>query len=220
MPKKESEEMKRLTAELQTASKEELPSYQLAILVERANRAKHNGPEVKELRKFLDEHPDLATRHHVVAYTVLHAVRLKVIKEPGNLELFEREYEKRRDDLGWKDASAIERLMIERIMLSWVRLLWCEHYNGSFMQPSVSMRESEYADKQYTRAHARYVKAIESLAKLRQVQAVTKAADAQASILDMKEKTIRARIEGNTPKVFDAAKGLRAAREQLEQKRA
>jgi hypothetical protein len=84
----------------------------------------------------------------------------------------------------------------------------------------VSMRESEYADKQYTRAHARYVKAIESLAKLRQVHAITKAAATHASILNMKEKTIRARIGGNTPKVFDAAKGLRAAREQLEQKRA
>lgn len=220
MPKKKSEEMKRLTAELQTTSKEELPSYQLAILVERANRAKHKGPEVKELRKFLDEHPDLATRPNYVAYSLQHTVMMKITPGPGDYELFEREYEKRRDDLGWKDASVIERLMIERIMLLWMRLLWAENYNSSFMQPSVRMRESEYADKQYTRAHTRYVKAIESLAKLRQVQAVTKAADAHFAILDMKEKAIRARIEGNTPKVFDATKGLRAAREQLEQKRA
>jgi hypothetical protein len=220
MPKKESEEMKRLTAELQTTSKEELPSYQLAILIERANRGKKNGPEVEELRKFMDAHPDIANKHCVVAYSVRLSLMRKVSKEPGNFELFEREYELRRDQLGWKGASPIEQLMIERILLCWVRLLWTEHYNGSFMQPSVPMRESEYADKMFTRAYNRYMKAIESLAKLRQAEAITKAAKAQASILDMKEKAIRARIESNTPKVFDASKGLRAAREQLEQKRA
>jgi hypothetical protein len=220
MPKKESEEMKRLTAELQTTSKEELPAYQLAILVERANRAKHNGPEVKELRKFLDEHEEFSRCHTIIANSIEHGVMLKITAEPGHFELFEREYNLRRDDLGWQDASPLERLMIERVMLLWVRLLWCENYNAGYMQGGVVMRESEFADKQYARAHTRYVKAIESLAKLRQVQAITKAADAHASMLDMKEKTIRARIDGNTPKVFDASKGIRAAREQLEQKRA
>jgi hypothetical protein len=209
-----------MPAKPQTQLQPKDDSLQLSMLVLKANKGKENGPEVKELRKFLDEHEEFAHSHTVVAHTVKRAVMLKVIKEPGNFELFEREYKMRRDELGWRDATPIERLMIERIMLLWVRLLWCENYNGSFMQPSVSIRESEYADKMYARAHTRYVKAVESLARLRQVQAITKAADAQASILEMKEKAIRARIEGKMPKVFDASKGLRAAREQLEQKRA
>ena len=216
MPKEESEEMKRLTAELQSTSKEQLPSYQLAILIERANRGKNNGPEVEELRKFIDEHPDLANKHCVVAYSVRLGLMRKVSKEPGNFELFEREYELRRDQLGWKGASPIEQLMIERIMLCWVRLLWTEHYNGSFMQPSIPMRESEYADKMFTRAYNRYVKAIESLAKLRQVEAITKAAKAQASLLEMKEKTMRARIDATHPGVLSGDRGLR----EVPQKRA
>ena len=195
-------------------------AQQLSRLVVKANKGKENGPELRELREFLDEHEEFSRAHTIIADSLKHGVMLKITAEPGHFELFEREYNLRRDDLGWQEASPLERLMIERIMLLWVRLLWCENYNGSFMQPSVSMRESEYADKMYARAHTRYVKAIESLARLRQVQAVTKAADAHASMLDVNGKTIRAGIEGNTPKVFDAAKGLRAAREQLEQKRA
>jgi hypothetical protein len=140
----------------------------------------------------------------------------KVSKEPGNFELFEHEYELRRDQLGWKEASPLERLMIERIMLCWVRLLWTEHYNGSFMQPSIPMRESEYADKMFSRAYNRYVKAIESLAKLRQAEAITKAAKAQASLLEMKEKTTRARIEAAHPGVLNGDRGLR----EVPQKRA
>jgi hypothetical protein len=195
-------------------------AQQLSRLVVKANKGKEDGPEVKELRKFLDEHEEFTRCHTIIADSLKHGVMRKITAQPGHSELFEREYNLRRDDLGWKDASPLERLMIERVMLLWVRLLWCENYNAGYMKGGVVMRESEFADKQYTRAHARYVKAIESLAKLRQVQAITKAADAHFAILDMKEKTIRARIEGNTPKVFDAAKGLRAAREQLEQKRA
>jgi hypothetical protein len=205
-----------MAAKPQTELQPKDDAYQLSMLVLKANEGVENGPEVKELRKFLDEHEEFARSHNVVTHTVKRAVMLKVIKEPGNLELFEREYKMRRDDLGWEHASPLERLMIERIMLLWVRLLWCEHYNGSFMQPSVGMRESEYADKMYARAHYRYVKVIESLARLRQVQAITKAADAQACILEMKEKTIRARINANNPNVLNASQGLH----KVEKKRA
>ena len=211
MAAKRSEAMHTAKVTIESASKEELPSYQLAILVERANRGKANGPEIEELRRFIDEHPDIANKHCVVAYSVRLGLMRKVSKEAGNFELFEREYEMRRDQLGWKQASPIEQLMIERIMLCWVRLLWMEHYNGSFMQPSVRMRESEYADKMLSRAYNRYVKAIESLAKLRQAEAITEAAKAQASIWEMREKTLRARIEAAHPGVLSGDRGLRAA---------
>jgi hypothetical protein len=202
--------MRTAKAAIESAGKDDLPIYQLAILIEKANRGKENGQEVQELRKFIDEHPDMANKHCVVAYSVRHGLMRKVSKEPGNFELFEREYELRRNQLGWKDASPIEQLMIERIMLCWVRLLWTEHYNGSFMQPSIPMRESEYADKMFSRAHTRYVKAIESLARLRQVEAITKAANAHATLLEMKEKTTRARIEAAQPGLLSGDRGLKA----------
>ena len=62
------------------------------------------------------------------------------------------------------------------------------------MQPGSHMRESEYADKLLNRAHSRYVKAIESLTKLRQVEAITKAASAHASIVEIKSKDNLLRI--------------------------
>jgi hypothetical protein len=184
-------------------------AQQLSRLVVRANKGKENGPEIKELRKFLDEHEEFSRGHTIIADSLKHGVMLKITAEPGHFELFEREYNLRRDDLGWQDASPLERLMIERVMLLWVRLLWCENYNAGYMKGGVVMRESEFADKQYTRAHARYVKAIESLAKLRQVQAITKAANAQASLLEMKEKTTRARIEAAHPGVLSGDRGLK-----------
>ena len=207
---KKSNSLQRLTADLQSPDKAVSQHARLAILVEMANRGEENGPEVRELRKFLDENKDMTGHQNVLAHSVKHAIMRKITQEPGHFELFEREYKLRRDNLGWADAGPVERLLIERIMLCWLRLLWCENYNGSFMQSSVYMKESEYADKQLARAHSRYVKAVESLARLRQVEAITKAASAHASILEMKEKTTRARIEAAHPGLLSGDRGLKA----------
>lgn len=210
MPKKESESLQQLMADLKSTDDVVELTARLAVLNELANRGKENGPEVKELRKFLDGHKDFADQHTMFAYSVRMGIMRKLAHVPGNFELLEREYYTKRNYLGWADAAPIERLMIERIMLCWLRLLWCENYNGSFMQPSVYMRESEYADKQLSRAYSRYVKALESLAKLRQVEAITRAASAQASIVEMKEKTTRARIEAAHPGLLSGDRGLKA----------
>jgi hypothetical protein len=210
MPKK-SDSLQRLTADLQSPDKAMSQRARLAVLIERANRGKENGPEVKELQKFLEENKDLAKQYQVFAFSVRHGLMHRITQEPGHFELLEREYETRRDNLGWANAGPMERLMIERIMLCWLRLLWVENYNGSFMKASVYMRESEYADKQLARAHSRYVKAVESLAKLRQAEAITRAASAHASILEMKEKTTRAQIDAAHPGLMSGDRGLKAA---------
>jgi hypothetical protein len=209
MPKK-SESLERLTADLKSTDEVVELTARLAVLNELANRGKENGPEVIELRKFLDEHKDFADQHSVFAYSVRMGIMRKLAHIPGNFELLEREYNAKRNNLGWANASSIERLLIERIMLCWLRLLWCENYNGNFMQASIPIRESEYADKQFARAHSRYVKAVESLAKLRQVEAITKAASAHASIIEMKEKTTRARIDATQHGLLSGDRGLKA----------
>ena len=210
MAKKESESLQRIKDDIQSPDKAVSENARLAVFIEAANRGKENGPEVKALRKFLDDNKDLAKQYQVFAFSVRHAVMRKITQENGHFELLEREYETRRDDLGWVEAGPVERLLIERIMLCWLRLLWVENYSGSFMQSGAYIKESEYADKLLNRAHSRYVKAVESLAKLRQVEAITKAASAHASILEMKEKTTRARIDAAHPGLLSGDRGLKA----------
>jgi hypothetical protein len=75
------------------AAKEVCPVSELKALVERANGAEENGPEVKALRSFMDSHPDMANRHNVLSYSLRHELLLKITAEPGHLELLEREYQ-------------------------------------------------------------------------------------------------------------------------------
>ena len=168
MAKARKVESEKLAENLERQAEEDPLGFKLALLVERANRS--DGPpsdEINELRQFLDDNPDIWKRFTSYSGAVKVALQRKVSGEHGYREILDREYIERRNSLGWAEASRLERLLIERIMLFWLRLLWVENYNASFMRPEVSMRESEYADRLLGRAHGRYVKACESLAKMR-----------------------------------------------------
>ena len=188
-------------------------------LIAKANR---DPKQVQPLVDFISEHPGMFRQVSVVGYSIRQALIRKVCgeKSEGTAISLLGEYQALFDRLSEKDDTDIEKLMITRIAMSWLRVLAAEAACIVLMGSTGTFRELTIADKLLTRAHSRYVKSIESLAKLRKIRVNTKAANAQASILAMKEKAISARIEANTPKVFDASKGLRAARNQLEQKRA
>jgi hypothetical protein len=176
-------------------------------LTEKANG---NPKQVQPLVDFISAHPGVFQQVSVVGYSIRQALIRKVCgeKSEGTAIALLGEYQALFDRLSAEDDTDIEKLMITRIAMSWLRVLAAEAACIVLMGSTGTFREFNIADKLLTRAHSRYVKSIESLAKLRKLRANTKAANAQASILDMKEKAIRARIESNRPKVFDASKGL------------
>lgn len=205
MAKKESESLHRLTADLQSPDKAVSKRARLAVLIEAANRGKENGEEVRELRKFLDENKELASQFQLFAYSVRHGLMRKITQENGHFELLEREYEARRDSLGWADAGSIERLLIERIMLCWLRLLWIENYNCNLMRPNVPMKESEYADRLLHRANSRYIRACESLSKMRLLKQVEREATARADLWDARAANVRLQKSQNALRLLKAS---------------
>jgi hypothetical protein len=205
MAKKESESLQRIKDDIQSPDKAVSEQARLAVFIEAANRGEENGPEVKALRKFLDDNKDFAKQHQVFAYSVRHAVMRKITQENGHFELLEREYETRRDSLGWADASPIERLMIERIMLCWLRLLWVENYNGSLMQGGVSIKESEFADRLLHRANSRYIRACESLSRMRLLKQVEREATARADLWDARAGNAQMQKSQNALRLLKAA---------------
>jgi hypothetical protein len=173
---------------------------------------------VQPLVDFISEHPSLFKQVSVVGYSIRQSLIRKVCgdKSEGTAISLLGEYQALYDRLSAEDDTDIEKLMITRIAMSWLRVLSAEAACIVLMGSTGTFRELTIADKLLTRANSRYVKSIESLARLRKLRANTKAAIAHASILDMKEKTIRARINANNPNVLKASQGLR----EIEKKRA
>ena len=87
-----------------------------------------------------------------------------------NAKLNQTMYEERltqvQESLGYKEASGIERLLIERVILCWLRMERAENALTAVMKAeSVTYREIEWVEKQATLSHSRYLRACDALTK-------------------------------------------------------
>src|ERR1041384_6728642 len=106
---------------------------EMATLIVKANQAKPESKDVRELRRFLDQHPELWRDLDVIASSVRSAMVHKTVSGEGHAELLNREYQAHEERLGWREADGLEKLLIERVLLCWMRLLWAENYNAALM---------------------------------------------------------------------------------------
>ncbi len=142
---------------------------EMATLIVKANQAKPESKDVRELRRFLDQHPELWRDLDVIASSVRSAMVHKTVSGEGHAELLNREYHAHEERLGWREADGLEKLLIERVLLCWMRLLWAENYNAALMGPGHSIKECEFADRTLLLAHNRFLRACEALGRVQRL---------------------------------------------------
>ncbi len=90
-------------------------------------------------------------------------------KNPLSLTAYERRFKEMQNELGYKTASPLERLLIERIVWCWYHLQNAEAYYLKQMSGS-SLAVAGYAQQGLDRAQKRYIHAVQSLAVVRRLQ--------------------------------------------------
>jgi hypothetical protein len=165
---------------------------ELAALVLGANRDRKQLPA---LRDFIERHPGVYDEVSLIAWTVRGSLLTKLCgdKAEGTRLSLEQEYEALNKRLSSEKDSPVERLMIERIGMCWLRVLYAESACTILMGTTATFKQHEVADRQLNRAHSRYVKSIESLARLRAVLAAGRAATAQAEMAEQRASEARMR---------------------------
>ena len=78
-----------------------------------------------------------------------------------------------RDALGEEEATPIECLLIDQVILCWLNLNWVQHTYAGIMAKSITLTIGVYWEKRLSTAQARYMKAIETLAKVRRLSKAT-----------------------------------------------
>jgi hypothetical protein len=138
-----------------------------------------------ELRRFLNAHPHLTEKADLVITVTEEAIMKRLVgASPGSIELIRSELKGIRDRLDYERAPQMERLIIREIIVSWMWMKWndmqltkCE--NG----PSI-----EFWQRQASQAQRRFLRACESLAKVRKLTAPK---DSPAATAYLKEAIIR-----------------------------
>lgn len=147
-------------------------------LAERASKlqslmvaADKNPKHLPELNTFLRENHDLADKLIGLADAVKTSLIEKIngSSNKGTQAVLSEEVRALTRKLSGDGASPLEKLLLDCVAMCWLRVQYAEHYRTSLMGGGQSFKEIELADRLLTKAHNRFIRAIESLAKLRKL---------------------------------------------------
>lgn len=93
----------------------------------------------------------------------------KGFNNPGLLVILEKYVPKLKKDLGYDTAPKIQRLAIDAIALSWLRWQKTEYEHTWHSRQGLSLNQAAYWDKSLTAAQGRYLKALNTLAKIQKL---------------------------------------------------
>jgi hypothetical protein len=148
-------------------------------LINRTNREKPKPADVQELRRVLAESPKLWRVAGNMATLASEAAVNRWDATPFVKESVKRGMEVLRDDLGFASAPPLERLLIEQVVLCWVNLHMLGVVHSYRLVESHTTETGLYWDRRLSTAQRRFMRATESLARVRKLTSATRWQDAR-----------------------------------------
>lgn len=143
----------------------ELLRRDFAALVERVNSEKPSHADLKALAECYQAVPAVYKEVVGMGAAVKKCMIDKSVSGLASQMALRCELDDMRTELGFDSASGLERLLIDAVVLSWLRLQHVEYWRTEVD----SWQAREYWDKQLSAAQRRFLRACESLAKVRKL---------------------------------------------------
>lgn len=142
-------------------------------LSELAKRVRVPDPSKADIQAFKDTLPYVSLAFADLARANEQSLAKLATSEHDHALRLTIEYnlDQMRKDLGYNQSSAMERLIIDQVVLSWLRMQVTEHK----LTGHTEVRMIEFYDKRANAAQQRFIRACESLAKMRKMMAKTPA---------------------------------------------
>lgn len=142
---------------------------ELANLLHATNKEKVAKADVAKLRGYLEKHPELWRVAGDVARLAAQRVMGELTTVPAMRESLEVGWRALQDELGYQKAPALERLLIEQVALCWLRQNIVEMKHSHATTGQHALVQGEYWDKCLSSAQRRYLRACETLARVRKL---------------------------------------------------
>lgn len=160
-----------------------------------ANKEKPKPEDVKALKQLFDESPYIWQQVGNLAARVEESIiETQSGKSHLVIEATKRKIAEMRDQLGWANSSELEKIIIEQVCMNWLRLNHLESVHEQKMRESHTLPVGEHWDKLLTQAQKRYLRACESLAKVRKLLAEAALREQQARNKRSKSAAIAGKI--------------------------
>jgi hypothetical protein len=159
-----------------------------------ADDEKATAADADKVRELLNQLPD-SDSIGVLASRVESMLVNNCMSGKGSRVVLAHEIKQMRKEFGYDEATCIEKALIDRIVLCWLRVQRCEMLRAAADRGSQLLTHLEFYDKQLHRAHSRYMKSIEELAKVQFLMSRTNTARLAAVRAAMKGEGDTARQE-------------------------
>jgi len=139
-------------------------------LVEGAYVEKPDKKDLQKIREFLVDFPELCK----AVFGLAEAVQETLVKNMFDQDVPKIAIEEYtvtvREEFGYHDAPIMEKLLIENIVIAWLRMYWLEYQLVLRMgQQQINYASTEFWERRLTMAQKRYLRACETLAKIRKM---------------------------------------------------
>jgi len=157
---------------METKTNTDSPAERMWEIVRRIDQEKPAPQDLLALRIALEKTPGLWLEITDLADQAAAAVVCNLTATPFSKALVKESYHGFKRDLGHEHAPALEQALIGQVALAWLRLNVLEqgHANGT-IGPGKPVTEAEIDlwDRRLTEAQKRYLRACETLAKVRKM---------------------------------------------------
>jgi hypothetical protein len=143
---------------------------EIKALVKKVDRENAKPADVEKLRQVLRHGPAAGVDFQAeITPTTYRAVIASMQHTALEGIAIERTCEKKKADLGYANASPMEKMLIDAVVLTWLRYTQVERSAASVWGGSHTSESGAYWDKRLSAAQRRYLRAIETLARVRRL---------------------------------------------------
>lgn len=146
------------------------------ILIARALLAANSKDATTEdgqrLAALMRAHPSALTWLTDLGLSSMKSAIEKVRANPATKAILRVAVDRLREELGHADASLPERLLIDHVAISFLRMHLAERYYESVMDENPSRAEVAHWEQRLSAIQRRYLRAIETLARVRKLMGV------------------------------------------------
>lgn len=141
---------------------------EIKALVKKVDRENAKPADVEKLRQLLRNGPAVGVDYQAqITSSTYQAVIASMQHTALEGIAIERTCEKKKAALGYAEASPMEKMLIDAVVLAWLRYTHVERAAANNWSGSHSLTVGTYWDKRLSAAQRRYLRAIETLARVR-----------------------------------------------------
>jgi hypothetical protein len=153
---------------------DEISTQEIKDLARRVDKENPKTEDIEKMRSLLRSDPNLWRRGGDLANQNQNKLIDDLKMAPSARMAIYAALRAMRRGLGYTDAPMIEQMLIENVLLAWLRLnlweyLFTELDNGEGM----TLKKAAFWDKRISAGQRRYLRAIETLARVRKVTRTT-----------------------------------------------